>query len=111
ARHSHRARGRGMVDVRSALVVLLAFAAGCGRSEPTRTDTRAPSDASSAPPAVAVYVTNEASGDLTVIDASSQAAIATIPLGKRPRGLAVSPDRSLLYVALSGSPAAGPGVD
>ena len=37
--------------------------------------------------------------------------IATIPLGKRPRGIKASPDRTMLYVALSGSPAAGPGVD
>jgi len=34
--------------------------------------------------------------------------VATVALGKRPRGLAVSPDRSTLYVALSGSPQAGP---
>jgi YVTN family beta-propeller protein len=34
-----------------------------------------------------------------------------VPLGKRPRGLKVSPDGKLLYVALSGSPIAGPGVD
>ena len=34
-----------------------------------------------------------------------------MPLGKRPRGLKLSPDGKLLYVALSGSPIAGPGVD
>ena len=37
--------------------------------------------------------------------------VATIPLGKRPRGIVASPDRSLLYVALSGSPIGGPNVD
>ena len=58
-----------------------------------------------------LYVTNETSGDLTVVDASTDAVLATIPLGKRPRGIAVSPDRRTLYVALSGSPPAGPGVD
>ena len=62
-------------------------------------------------PAVAVYVTNEGSGDLTVIDATAQSAVATIRLGKRPRGLKASPDHTRLYVALSGSPIAGPGVD
>jgi YVTN family beta-propeller protein len=56
-------------------------------------------------------VTNEASGDLSVIDAATQMTVATIPLGKRPRGLAASPDGAFLYVALSGSPAAPPGVD
>ena len=29
----------------------------------------------------------------------------------RPRGIAVSPDQSQVFVALSGSPIAGPGVD
>ena len=58
-----------------------------------------------------VYVTNEMSGDLTVIDGAKQAVVATIPLGKRPRGIRASPDGKLLYVALSGSPIAGPGVD
>ena len=56
-----------------------------------------------------VYVTNEASGDLTVIDASTGSVVATAPLGKRPRGIKASPDGKTLYVALSGSPNAGPG--
>src|SRR5262249_14996302 len=34
-----------------------------------------------------------------------------INVGKRPRGIKLSPDGKLLYVALSGSPIAGPGVD
>lgn len=57
-----------------------------------------------------VYVTNERSGELSVIDPASHAVVATLPLGKRPRGLEVSPDGTRLYVALSGAPpAAGPG--
>ena len=51
------------------------------------------------PPALGVYVTNETSGDLTIIDAASQSAVGTIRLGKRPRGIAASPDGTLLYVA------------
>ena len=62
-------------------------------------------------PDVGLYVTNEASGDLTVIDAATLKIVTTIPLGKRPRGLAASADGTRLYVALSGSPAAPPGVD
>jgi YVTN family beta-propeller protein len=58
-----------------------------------------------------VLVTNERSGTLTVIDGVSRKVISTVPLGKRPRGLKLSPDGKLLYVALSGSPIAGPGVD
>ena len=58
-----------------------------------------------------VYTTNELSGDLSVIDPQSGQAVATIPLGKRPRGIRSSPDNRTIYVTLSGSPVAGPGVD
>lgn len=64
-----------------------------------------------ASPTYRVYVTDEGSGDLTVIAGPSNAVIGTWPLGKRPRGLAASPDGKWLYVALSGSPRARPGVD
>src|SRR5712691_6211180 len=70
-----------------------------------------PAPATPPAPALRVYVTNETSGDLTVIDAGTQTVVATAPLGKRPRGIQVSPDRKSLYVALSGSPPAPPGVD
>src|SRR5262245_29609830 len=58
-----------------------------------------------------IYVTNERSGDLTVIDGVTHREIATVALGKRPRGIHASPDRQTIYVALSGSPIAPPGVD
>jgi|SRR5579859_106323 len=58
-----------------------------------------------------VYVTNERSGDLTVIDSSTLKVTATIPLGKRPRGIHASPDHRYIYMTMSGSPLAGPGVD
>ena len=58
-----------------------------------------------------IYVTNEASGDLSVIDSAAHEVIATVKLGKRPRGIHATPDGSHIYVALSGSPFAPPGVD
>jgi YVTN family beta-propeller protein len=58
-----------------------------------------------------VFVSNENDGTVSVIDANAGRVIATIPVGKRPRGLHVSRDGQTLYVALSGSPKAGPGVD
>jgi YVTN family beta-propeller protein len=60
-------------------------------------------------PAYLVYVTNESSGDMTIIDPNLPEALETIPLGKRPRGIHAS--GGFIYVALSGSPAAPPGVD
>lgn len=62
-------------------------------------------------PRYLVYVTNENSGDVSVIDPASQQEIARIPVGKRPRGIHASPDGNTIYVALSGSPPAPPGVD
>jgi YVTN family beta-propeller protein len=58
-----------------------------------------------------IYITNEISGDLSVIDSTTMEVVATIPLGKRPRGIHASPDGRTIYVALSGSPPAPPGVD
>lgn len=58
-----------------------------------------------------VYVSNEDGDSISVVDAQKQAVVATIPVGKRPRGMRLSPDGRTLYVALSGSPKSGPGVD
>jgi len=55
-----------------------------------------------------VYVTNEQSGDVTVIDCASLETVATFPVGKRPRGVHASPDGKTVYVALSGTPIEGP---
>src|SRR5215208_3798195 len=58
-----------------------------------------------------VYVSNEASNDVTVIDPATDERVATIAVGKRPRGLRASADGRWLYVALSGSPRSPPGAD
>jgi YVTN family beta-propeller protein len=54
------------------------------------------------------YVTNEIAGDLSIIDGRSLKVVATVPLGRRPRGIVASPDGRELYIALSGSPIEGP---
>src|SRR5262245_34359319 len=81
--YRHKCRCWGQL---TASLALAALSAGCERSRH---------------PSYLVYVTNEASGDLTVIDPSQPTAVATIPLGKRPRGIHAS--GGLLYVTLSGS--------
>jgi len=55
-----------------------------------------------------VYVSNEKSGDVTVINGSDNQVLGTIPVGKRPRGIHASPDGKTVYVALSGTPIAAP---
>ncbi len=104
--------------VASAIVLALGLSA-CGGTAPssgpqsaaTGSTAKPVEQAPPPPPALGVYVTNETSGDLTIIDAGSQSVVGTVRLGKRPRGIAASPDGTRLYVALSGSPSAGPGVD
>src|SRR5689334_19301396 len=103
-----------MMHHRFAVVVLAGLAVACGGSSPQPASNAAAPAAAPAPPpvpALGLYVTNEQSGDLSIIDVDAAKVVGTIPLGKRPRGIAASPDGTKLYVALSGSPAAGPGVD
>ena len=58
------------------------------------------------PTSYAVCVSNEKSGDISVIVNNSL--VNTIPVGKRPRGIHASPDGKYIYVALSGTPVGGP---
>jgi YVTN family beta-propeller protein len=55
-----------------------------------------------------VCVSNERSGDITIIDGTTLKPVGTIAAGKRPRGIHASPDGKQLFVALSGSPIHGP---
>lgn len=83
---------------------LLGAAGGAAAS--TREEARA-----STGDAFHVYVSNEHSGEVAVIDGASHELLRTIPVGKRPRGIKVSADGLTLYVATSGSPRMGPGAD
>src|SRR5437868_1193274 len=58
-----------------------------------------------------LYVSNERDGTVSVIDPQSGEVTRTITVGKRPRGVQVTPDGRTLLVAVSGSPRMGPGVD
>lgn len=92
-------------------VALVATLVSCSQQPPQRQAVPAPAESSVSTPAGRLYVTNENSGDLSVIDTATRQVISTIPLGKRPRGIKASPDGAFLYVALSGSPMAPPGTD
>lgn len=67
--------------------------------------------AQAATPSYSFLVTNEGSGDLSIVDGATHAVTATVPLGKRPRGIHSAPDGRHIYIALSGSPVAPPGTD
>src|ERR1700761_5731731 len=88
----------------------LSFVVGCNTAKAPEQQAAAPvPQAETSEPRI--YVTNEVSGDLSIIDSGNYNVLATVPLGKRPRGIHPSPDRKTIYVALSGSPIAGPDVD
>lgn len=84
------------------LIVILAVVSGCEKisSALGREPRRQP----------LVYVTNEDSNDISVIDVGSDRVVATIPVGKRPRGVRVDSSGAYVYVAVSGAPKSGPGV-
>jgi YVTN family beta-propeller protein len=58
-----------------------------------------------------VFVSNERSGDVTVIDGGTDDVVGTFPAGKRPRGIHATPDGRRIFVTLSGSPRMAPGLD
>ncbi len=92
------------------VLCLVAVALACGQPAP-------PAPAEPAAPAALVadgprlYVSDETGGAIVVIDPSAGRVLGRLPVGKRPRGLRLSHDGRQLFVALSGSPIAGPGVD
>jgi YVTN family beta-propeller protein len=88
-----RAKGPGLVVVATALL------SGCSscRSAPA--------------PKPLVYVSDEEGGLVVAVDPATATVVTKIPVGKRPRGIKVSRDGKKLFVALSGSPRGGPGID
>src|SRR5262245_31868002 len=62
-------------------------------------------------PSYLVFVSNERSGDVTVIDGATDGVVGNFAVGKRPRGIHATPDGRRLFVTLSGSPRMAPGLD
>jgi len=56
------------------------------------------------------FISNEDGETVTVLDTGKEEVTATIAVGKRPRGLKLNHDGSLLYVAVSGLPKCPPSV-
>src|SRR5437588_10677946 len=84
---SDRSHGREGVILCTFLVALATLLASCGPP---------PKGAS-----YRVYVSNEGSGDLTIIDPVKIEALATLPLGKRARAFHPSADGDTSGVAMS----------
>ena len=82
-------------------------AADCRPSGPDRRAAGAPVN----PNGPRIYVSDETGRDVVVIDPDAGQVVGRIEVGKRPRGLRLSKDGKQLFIALSGSPIGGPGVD
>jgi YVTN family beta-propeller protein len=78
------------------MLVVAVLLVGCSKSKPAEEH---------------VYVSDEDGGSVVVISTTSDEVVTRIPVGKRPRGMRISPDGTRLYVALSGLPKLAPGAD
>ena len=55
-----------------------------------------------------IYVSNEDSGDISIISTATHQVVATLDVGRRPRGIKISNSGDRVFVALSGSPKCPP---
>lgn len=60
-----------------------------------------------ADPTYRLFVSNEKSNTVSVVDSRTGELETTLEIGERPRGIGLSPDHKTLYVALSGDDAIG----
>jgi len=63
------------------------------------------------PTGVRLYVSDETGSKVVVVDAATGNVLDHLSVGKRPRGIKVTPDGTQLIVALSGTAIGGPNVD
>jgi YVTN family beta-propeller protein len=76
-----------------------------------RGTANAPPQTSAVPAGPRIFVSDETGTEVVVVDPEARQVVQRIAIGKRPRGVKLSPDGAQLFVALSGSPIGGPGVD
>ncbi len=84
-------RSRSLVAGHVPSLFILACVLACGQAHAAR-----------------AYVSNEDDATVSVIDTARMESVATIPVGKRPRGMVLSRDGRQLYVVVSGLPKCPP---
>ncbi|MDH3338775.1 MAG: beta-propeller fold lactonase family protein [Gammaproteobacteria bacterium] len=100
------------------LIIGLSILGGCDQSPNTEVDIQS-SETSEIAASVReapewptdgalVYVSNEDSGDVSIISTATNEVVTSLSVGRRPRGIKVSYDGKKLFVALSGSPKCPP---
>ena len=107
----HMTRVRAVACSLTLLTPLAVACDGSSSTPPATTPAPAPPSAPAAPAGPRIYVSDETGSRVVVVDPATRQVVRSIDVGKRPRGISVSNDGKLIFVALSGSPIAGPGVD
>ena len=98
-RTGERTRGSREARSWSFLLCALAFVTGCDVASAQHRDH-----------AELVYISNEDSNDVSIVEVGSDQVVATVPAGKRPRGIRADGTGKYVYVAVSGAPKSGPGL-
>lgn len=93
--------GGGVFASRLAIVNATTYAVTQVNIEAAGADT--PAGVIVTPDGSRAYVTNNGSDNVSVVNLTTLAVIATIPVGNNPAGIAVTPDGSRVYVANYGS--------
>lgn len=101
-------RGLRAVTARAVAGFVMLAAVACSQPAPPPAPAAAPAPAPAGP---RIYVSDETGGNVFAIDPVAGTVVDRIAVGKRPRGIKISKDGTQLFVALSGSPIGGPGVD
>jgi YVTN family beta-propeller protein len=89
-------------DLRLSALALLVTALGSAACS-SRMSTASESQADSVQAQVNAYVANENDTTVSVIDTASNTITATIPVGRNPASVALTPDNAFLYVANASS--------
>jgi YVTN family beta-propeller protein len=98
-----------MRNARTLLVAgAIVLGSACSRDQKA---TPTPSEQKTTASRPLIYVSDEIGGEIVAVDPASAEVVTRIPVGKRPRGIKLSRDGKLLYVAVTGSPMGGPNVD
>lgn len=106
-------RARRSLRAIAAVVLAASGMAACSGGEKSATAPAPEARPAPAPaaPGPRLYISDETGGNVVIVDPVAGTIVDRIAVGKRPRGLKLSKDGTKLYVALSGSPIAPPGVD
>jgi YVTN family beta-propeller protein len=96
------------LSIAASALTLLLSACDKPASETAKTGEAQPPAATTA--TYDVYVTNETTGNLSIIDGVTGKVKSTHPLGSRPRGLRLGLDGRTFFISLSGAPRSLPGM-